>query len=40
LDLEDKAYELDKTQNDMSSLKGVVEYNLGSIETEKRYEWF
>ncbi|XP_066923672.1 interaptin-like isoform X2 [Clytia hemisphaerica] len=40
LDLEDKVYELDKTQNDLTSLKSVVEYNLGSIDAEKRSKDF
>ena len=36
LSLEDKEYELQKTRDDLEGLKGVVEYNLGCMEAEKR----
>ena len=37
LNLEERTHELDKTQNELSTIRGVVEYNLGSLDAEKRY---
>ena len=37
LSLEDKEYELQKTKDDLEGLKGVIEYNLGCMEAEKRW---
>ena len=36
LSLEDKEYELQKTKDDLEGLKGVIKYNLGCMEAEKR----
>jgi len=37
LNLEERTHELDKTQNELSTIRGVVEYNLGSLDTEKSF---